>query len=590
MLQVHQLRKDYGAETVLIHINFVLNDGEHVGLVGPNGAGKSTLLRCIVGQEQPDGGTITFSPRDAVIGYLAQSFYSQLSATVGEVLDNAQALFVSAEAELQRCTEALTATEDLASALSAYERALAAFDALGGYEREHRAAAVLEGLGLGAIARDTSVAALSGGQKTRLGLATLLLREPDLLILDEPTNHLDIAALEWLESFVRDYPRAVLVVAHDRAFLDRTVSRILALDSATHTLESYVGNYSDYTAARARERAVQVAAYKEQQEYIGQVQGDIARMKGRSVRLENVKTPANNPDMKWVLGGSQTVAGKLARMAKARERKLERYLASDERVEKPQERWGLKLDFGDPPPGGRAVLSVEALRFDYRAREEFRSQNSEFRSTAVAPEPRTENQRINDEVSSPVSSSAVSYVAQCGRLLIDGLSFEVWHGERVALLGPNGTGKSTLLKLIAGELTPLSGRIRLGANIRVGLLGQEHELLNARRTVLETVLRERAIDGTAARNFLHFFLFSGDAVFRSVGACSLGERSRLQLAVLVLRGCNLLLLDEPLNHLDIGAREHFEAALQAYEGTVIVVSHDRAFVESFAERRIGFEG
>jgi ATP-binding cassette subfamily F protein 3 len=185
-----------------------------------------------------------------------------------------------------------------------------------------------------------------------------------------------------------------------------------------------------------------------------------------------------------------------------------------------------------------------------------------------------------------VSSADVPCSAQDRRSLIDGLSFEVWHGERVALLGPNGSGKSTLLKLIAGELTPQSGRIRLGANIRVGLLGQEHELLDARRTVLATVLHERAMSETAARNLLHFFLFGGDAVFRRVDECSLGERSRLQLAVLILRGCNLLLLDEPLNHLDIDAREHFEEALHAYEGTVLVVSHDRAFVESFAERTI----
>ncbi len=543
MLQIQRLRKDYGAATILSDITCIINDGEHVGLIGPNGAGKSTLLRCIIGQEQPDAGVVTLAP-GATIGYLAQAFEQLLGQTVGAAADAAQAGLVAAEAATQQAAAALADPSDLDAALAAYDAALAIFEALGGYERMGRASAVLDGLGLGALAADTPVATLSGGQKTRLGLATLLLREPTLLLLDEPTNHLDVEALEWLEGFVQGSPHAALIVSHDRAFLDRTVSRVLYLDPATRTLKSYTGGYSDFSAARASEHERQTELYQRQQEYIAEVQGDIARLKGQAAGSENASTPVGDRDAKFILsqkGGAKKVAAK----AKARERKLERYLDSEERVERPRQNWGLKLDFGEPPAGGRAVVSVEELSFSY-----------------------------------PIPNS------QAPTAVLQGVSLEVWHGERVALVGPNGAGKSTLLKLIAGELDPTVGRVRLGANVRAGVLAQEHETLDPTSTLLDTVLRERPMSQTEARNFLHFFLFSGDSVFRPVGACSFGERSRLQLARLVLRGCNLLLLDEPLNHLDIEGREHFEAALDAFAGAVIVVSHDRAFVSSFAERVI----
>jgi len=539
MLQITGLRKGFGAASILSNISFTISDGEHVGLIGPNGAGKTTLLRIIVGHDRPDAGTVTLSP-GAAIGYLAQAFDVGFGDTVGAVVAAAQAEFSAAEADLLRASEALATAERLDAAMADYDTALARFETLGGYARAHRAAAALQGLGLSAFVADTPVTTLSGGQKTRLGLATLLLREPDLLLLDEPTNHLDIAALEWLEGFVQGYPRAAVIVSHDRTFLDRTTTRTLYLDPERHTVASYAGGYSDFAAARARERAAQATAYQEQQAYISRVRGDIARMKGSASGLEGAATPAGDHDMKFLTGGSSSVAGKLARAAKARERKLERYLESDERVEKPRQHWGLKLDFDEPPPGGRAVLSVEDLRFAYPG----------------------------------------------GRELFGGLRMEIWHGERVALVGPNGAGKSTLLKLVAGQLQPQGGVVRVGASIRLGVLAQEHERLDPSLSVLDHVLHARSMDQTAARTFLHRFLFGGDSVFLPAGKCSQGERSRLQLALLILEGCNLLLLDEPLNHLDIEAREYFEQALAAFVGTVLVVSHDRAFVQSFAERRI----
>lgn len=532
MLQIHHLSKRYGAATILADISLIINDGEHVGLIGPNGVGKSTLLQCLVGEIQPDSGAISRSPPDLTIGYLPQAFAALADRSVGDVIAQAQAPFVAAERALQQAAESLATAADYESALATYESALTAYESLGGYEREHRAAAVLHGLGLAAIEADRPVAQLSGGQKTRLGLATLLLREPDLLLLDEPTNHLDVEALEWLESWVRGYSRAALIVSHERAFLDRTVTRILYLEPDTRALRSYTGNYSDFAAARAHEHALHVEAYKKQQEYIQQVESDIQRLKGLAGSIQH--GPKRHRDHYG------RISAKVARLAHARERKLERYLESDERVDKPKHHWRLKLDFGPPPPGGRAVLRLEECSFGYGG---------------------------------------------AGSLFED-VSFEVWHGTRIALTGPNGAGKTTLLRLIEGRLTPDRGQVRRGANVRVGVLAQEHETLDPDRTVLETALRERPMNETEARSFLHFFLFGGDSVFRCVRECSPGERSRLQLALLVLRGCNLLLLDEPLNHLDIEGREHFEQALDAFTGTVIAVAHDRAFLRRFAERVI----
>jgi ATP-binding cassette, subfamily F, member 3 len=563
LIQVQHLRKSYGPATVLADITFLINDGERVGLIGPNGAGKTTILRCITGQEQPDSGIITLSPPGMTVGYLPQGFAELGDRTVGEVVAAAQAELHDAERALTLAAEGLASAADMDVAMAAYESALARFEALGGYEREHRATAVLEGLGLGGIDPATLAATLSGGQKTRLGLATLLLREPDLLLLDEPTNHLDVAALEWLERFVQGYERAVLIVSHDREFLDRTATRILYLDLETRTVKSYTGNYSDFAAAREQEHEQHVEAWQKQQEYVAQVRSDIYRLNAQALNVENASTPKDT-DAKYFLSGKGG-SKKVARKARARERKLERYLESEERVEKPRAQWNLKLDFGPSPPGGRPVLRLEDVRFSYPSTTDDRRPTTDDRRPTIAG-PRS-------SILDPRSS-----------WLLHNVNLEIQHGERVALVGPNGAGKTTLLRLIEGRLAPMAGQVKLGANIRLGVMAQEQETLDPERTVLETVLRERPMSETEARSFLHFFLFGGDSVFRAVGACSLGERSRLQLALLVLRGCNLLLLDEPLNHLDIEGRKHFEQALEAFEGTVIAVAHDRAFLRSFAER------
>jgi ATP-binding cassette, subfamily F, member 3 len=529
VLHVQNLHKSYGAATVLADVSFVLNDGEHVGVIGPNGTGKSTLLRCLVGAEAPDAGSVVLTPAGARIGYLPQTFADAEERSVGEVVAGAQADLYAAEAAMQRAAEALAKPDDLA-ALAEYDAAVTAFESLGGYAREARADSVLDGLGLGGVDRLTPVDRLSGGQKTRLGLAALLLSEPDLLLLDEPTNHLDVDALEWLENFLTSYPRAVLLVSHDRVLLDATVSRILYLDPETRSIHSYRGGYSAFADARAHEHALQEATWRRQQDYVERVQRDVGRMKSEARSIE-VSTTARQP-------GLRKFARRKAALAKSRERKLERFLESDERVERPKLRWPINLDFGPPPPGGRALLQLEDVAFAYPG----------------APP------------------------------LFEHVSFELRYGQRLALVGPNGAGKTTLLRLIEGQLQPSAGSARIGAGARLGVMAQEHETLDPDLTVLETVLRERPMSEQDARSFLPYFLFYGESVFKQVRTCSLGERSRLQLARLVLQGCNLLLLDEPINHLDVDSREHFEAALDAFEGSVVVVAHDRAFLRSFTSR------
>lgn len=532
MLQAQNLSKTYGVTTVLRAVNLIVNTGEHVGLIGPNGSGKSTLLKCLTGQEAPDSGSVILAPRSLRMGYLAQSFSAHEGSTITSILAKSQGDMADIERELQAAADALTGAGDLDSAMERYNYALERFEASGGYEREHRAAAILEGLGLGSLDRNTPVTDLSGGQKTRLGLASLLVQEPDLLLLDEPTNHLDVEALEWLEGFVVGYTGSVLVVSHDREFLDRTVTRILFLDPETQAVKSYPGNYTSFAEAREQEHESHIEAWTRQQEYVGRVKSDISRLKGEAVATELGSTPRQP--------GVRKLARKKARTAKSRETKLERYLDSEERVEKPALHWWLKLDFGPTPQGGKAALRVDSVSFSYHN----------------------------------------------GTPILKDVSLYAGFGERIALVGPNGAGKSTLLKLIDGTLKPGIGEVRTGSNIRMGRLSQEQELLQPNWTVLQTVQAERPSDETEARNFLHFFLFSGASVFRKTSECSLGERTRLQLAVLVLRGCNLLLLDEPLNHLDIDGREHFEAALEAFEGTVVVVAHDRAFLHAYPERVI----
>ena len=527
MLQVSNVSKSFGDNLILEQVSFTVSAGERAGLIGPNGCGKTTLLRIMTGELEPDAGSAWLSPATLRVGYLAQALQYGPGQTVGHVLKAAMDGLAAAERQLDQLSQQMAAAqdEDLKRLLLDYDRALEAFERLGGYSAGARAGAVLEGLGLQTLDQSTPVDILSGGQKTRLGLARLLLTHPDLLLLDEPTNHLDIDALEWLEGFLDGFAGAVVIVSHDRALLDRTVSKILELDPSTGTLGEYPGNYSDYIDAKEREWQQQWAAYKDQQDFIAHLQGTIAAKKGyaRSIELGTIDF------------APRKIAKGIARRAVVQQRRLERLLDSEERIDRPERTWQMKLEFVDTPPSGRDVLHLDELHMGFGP-----------------------------------------------RLLFQGVNLTLRAGERVALVGANGSGKTTLARLVRGELAPLSGRVSLGTGVKLGYYAQEQEILDGDSTPYEAIRSVAAMGQTEVRTFLHYFLFSGDEVFVRIGSLSFGERARLALARLVAQGCNFLLLDEPINHLDIPSRSRFEQAISAFRGTVLAIVHDRYFIERFA--------
>ncbi len=538
MLQVSNIKKAYGDQIVLDGVSFVLNPGERAGLIGPNGCGKSTLLRIITGRERAEGGGVQLNPPGLRLGYLEQGLGYTEEDTLGDLLLAHQQALQAAEEEIAAVATALAAAtgEEQERLLEAYAAALETLERLSLTQpQEHEAEGVLAGLGLASMPLETPVRILSGGQKTRLGLARLLLHRPDLLLLDEPTNHLDIEALEWLEAWLRDYPGAVLIVSHDRAFLDNTVTRILDLEPETGRIAEYVGSYSDYIEAWEQKRSQQWAQWKDQQAEIQRIEGDIHRTRHQALSVELTTTPGQPTIRRY--------AKKVAKKAGSREKKLERFLESEERVEKPQASWQMKLEFVRSPASGQEVLILEELAGGYD-----------------------------------------------GIPLFTHVSEVISTGERIALVGANGAGKTTLLKLITRQLQPLAGRVRLGANVKVGYFAQEQETLPSESTPFAVLRAAAPLSETDARSFLHYFLFSGDEVFTPVGALSYGERARLALACLVASGCNFLILDEPVNHLDIPSRERFEQALRSFEGTVLAVVHDRYFIWRFATRIWAIDG
>jgi ATP-binding cassette subfamily F protein 3 len=340
--------------------------------------------------------------------------------------------------------------------------------------------------------------------------------------------------LEWLENWLLGFPGAVLIVSHDRTFLDHTVSRILDINPETHTTKDYPGNYTQYLEQYLTEREKQIGAYKDQEYEIRRMRQDIARTKQQSLRVESSTTPRQP--------GVRRIAKKVARKALSREKKLDRYLESDDRVDKVRASWQMKTDFfsaefGAPPRLGQDVLTLEDL--------------------------------------------AVGYAGHAP--LLAGVNLYVRAGRRIAITGPNGAGKTSLLRTIAGHLSTLSGSVRLGTNVRLGYMAQEQEFLDPARSALEIIQGAAPLNDTDARSFLHYFLFTGDDPLRPSRELSFGERARLSLAMLVAQGCNFLLLDEPINHLDIPSRTRFEQALEHFEGTVLAVVHDRYFIERFAD-------
>jgi ATP-binding cassette subfamily F protein 3 len=525
MLTAHHIHKSYDIHPILQDISFSISTGERVGLVGPNGCGKTTLLRILAGLELPDSGTVISTRSHLRIGYLAQGMEFDPDQTLQATLNLASDTPEGIESEIVSLASALSSNPNDLSLQDRYDSVLHQFTSL------QSLPAILAPLGLADLPFDTPVRHLSGGQKTRLMLARVLLEEPHLLLLDEPTNHLDIEMLEWLEDWLGRFQGAALIVSHDRAFLDNTVTTILELDPVTHSLKSYPGNYADYLELKLSEREKLAQAWQDQQDEIAQLHSAAMHIRGLTKMKKGGKADGGDKFAKGFFGNRATknVAGR----AKHIEARIEKLL-TEERIEKPRQTWQIKLDFGAPAHQSRDVLVTEKLSVGY------------------------------------------------DKPLLSDLNLNIRAGQRIAMTGPNGSGKTTLVRTMAGRLDPLSGSLKLGQTVKLGYMAQEQELLNPAFNALQTIQSVAPFNETEVRNFLHYFLFKGDDALRPASALSFGERARLQLGLLVAQGCTFLLLDEPINHLDIPSRARFEEALANFKGTILAVVHDRYFIERFA--------
>jgi ATP-binding cassette, subfamily F, member 3 len=517
---VSNLTKYFGAELIFAGVSFRVETDDHIGLVGPNGAGKTTLLKLLAGQLQPEAGGVTLQ-QGASVGYLPQiadfrpdhSLYEELLAVYAHVHAWERELADLAD---RLADPALIARQDeYAAVLERYAHLQERIEHAGGYTMEANVRRVLDGLGFSREQQAAPAAHLSGGQQTRAALGRLLLQEPDLLLLDEPTNHLDLAALEWLEGYLNAWHGAVIVVSHDRYFLDRVTARTVEI--AHGRADVYPGNYSKYVQLREERLARWSKEYEAQQEYIARTEEFIRRYK----------------------------AGQRAKEARGRQTLLDRM----ERIERPPDDQALKFKLGAVVESGQTVLATENLVVGF----------------------------------APAMGTGADTDRSSG-LRVEVADTEVRRGDRIGLIGPNGGGKTTLLRTIVGQIPPLAGHATRGHNVQVGYYAQTHEGLNLHATLLDEIRRASHLSEEGARGYLGRFLFTGDDVFKPVGALSGGERSRLALAKLTLQGANFLVLDEPTNHLDLPARQVLEAILAAYDGTLIFVSHDRYFVDALATR------
>lgn len=509
ILDCQHISKSFGTDEILKDISFHINEHEKAAIVGINGAGKSTLLKIIMRILSADAGDVVLSKHISV-GYLAQ--YQEISGTrtIFEEALSAKEELVQMEMQLREMEEKMPAEqgEALERLLEKYNRLHHAFELKNGYAYRSEVTGIIRGLGFSEEDFHRPVAELSGGQKTRVFLGKLLLTKPDLLILDEPTNHLDMSSIAWLETFLSNYTGAVLIVSHDRYFLDKIVTKVIEL--SRHQASVFRGNYSDYAVKKAAVRKAEQKAWENQQREIKHQEEVIAKLKSFN-REKSIKR------------------------AESREKMLDKV----ERLDRPaQENADMKIRFHPAVTSGNDVLEVTRLAKSFG------------------------NNRLFSDI-----------------------SFEIKRGEHVALIGDNGTGKTTLLKII-NEMIPFdAGEISFGTNVHVAYYDQEHQVLNDAKTLFEEISDEHPdMNNTQIRSMLAAFLFTEDDVFKRVGDLSGGEKGRLSLAKLMLSEANFLILDEPTNHLDIISKEILEEALNQYDGTVLFVSHDRYFINKAASR------
>ena len=509
ILSVQHLSKSFLEVPVLSDITFHLEKGDRAAIVGINGAGKSTLLKIMMGEMKPDEGSVSFA-RDTTIGYLAQNQDLGFDGTIYEELLTVKKDIVDLEKKIEmdeKLMAQLTGAE-LEQVVIEYNELLTRFQNGNGFSYKGEITGVLRGLGFSDEEFDHEVATLSGGQKTRVALAKLLLEKPDIILLDEPTNHLDIAAIRWLETYLSNYKGTVLIVSHDRYFLDKTVNHIIEIENTHATV--FHGNYSFYSEEKKKLRDQQWHQYLNNQAEIRHQEEVIAKLK-------------------------QFNREKSIKRAESREKQL----AKKEVLDKPIElRDDMRLTLKPCIRSGRDVMQVRHLA---KAFDENR--------------------------------------------LFDDITFDLLRGEHVAIIGSNGTGKSTLLKIIIGQIAADAGTVRFGTNVHIGYYDQEHHVLNDANTMFEEISDAHPdMTNTEIRNLLASFLFTGEDVFKRIGDLSGGEKGRVSLAKLMLSEANLLILDEPTNHLDIVSKDVLENALNSYEGTVLYVSHDRYFMNRTASR------
>lgn len=528
MLSAHHIHKSYGIQPILQDISFSISNNERIGLIGPNGCGKTTLMRILAGVEQPDSGTVASTRPNLRIGYLTQGMDFDPEGTIQSTLHLNPVSQAELESEIASLASALATNPNDSYIQTKYDFTLHQLAIT-----DNQLPITLAPLGLADISLDTPIKHLSGGQKTRLMLARVLLEEPHLLLLDEPTNHLDIQMLEWLEEWLNRFQGAALIVSHDRAFLDNTVTSILELEPDTHQAKSYAGNYSDYLEQKLAESEKHAQAWQDQQDEIAQLRSAASYIGGLTKMKKGGKADSGDKFATGFFGNRATK--RTAGRAKHIEARLEKLLTED-RIERPKQSWQMKLDFGASAHQSKDVMVTERLAVGYT----------------------TENH------------------------LFENLNLNIRAGQRIALTGPNGSGKTTLIRTIAGKLNPLAGSLKLGVTVKLGYMAQEQELLSPTLNALQSVQKVASFNETEARNFLHYFLFKGDHALRPTSELSFGERARLQLGLLVAQGCTFLLLDEPINQLDIPSRARFEEALANFNGTILAVVHDRYFIERFA--------